>query len=269
MLTSVRKRRVHYDLIGDDDAPVVCLVHAMMADGSMWSEQVSALLKARFRALRLDLPGHGGSEASSATTSMKDLADDVVALLDNLRFEKVHYCGLSVGGAIGQALAIHHPSRLASLFLADTTVASAPGARAMWAERLKTVEAAGSLAPLADVTMGRVVTPAFKEKNLVLWTGLRDTILGTQVLGLSQCAQALQDYDFTQHLPNVRVPTLVVCGDGDPATPPAEGKRIAGLIPGARFAEIRDARHYPNVERPQQFNAILLEWLGSQPRVSG
>jgi 3-oxoadipate enol-lactonase len=264
MLTQIQKRRVHYDLIGNDGAPVICMVHAMMADGSMWSEQVVPLLGAGFRVLRMDLPGHGGSEASSTPSSAKDLAADVVALLDELGFATMHYCGLSVGGIVGQSLAIHHPNRLTSLFLADTAAASPPGARDMWAERLKLVRDAGSLAPLADVTMGRVVTPAFKEKHMVLWSGLRNTILATQPLGLAQCAHAIEDFDFSQLLPKVRIPTFVVCGDGDPATPPAEGKRIASLIPGARYAEILNARHYPNVEQPQQFNSILIEWLKSQ-----
>jgi pimeloyl-ACP methyl ester carboxylesterase len=120
------------------------------------------------------------------------------------------------------------------------------------------------LAPLADVTMSRVVSAAFKEKNPTLWTGLRETILGTQPLGLAQCAHALADFDFTKELPKVRVPTQIVCGDDDPATPPTEGKRIASLIPGSLFAEIRNARHYPNVEQPALFNAVLLEWLRSR-----
>ena len=264
MLCEIKNRRVHYDLIGSDGAPVVCMVHAMMADGSMWSEQVLPLLAAGFQVLRMDLPGHGGSEASSTPSDAKDLADDVAALLDELRFAKVHYCGLSVGGIIGQSMAIHHPNRLMSLFLADTAAASPPGARDMWTERLKLVRDAGSLAPLADVTMSRVVTPAFKEKNPVLWLGLRNTILGTQPLGLAQCAHAIEDFNFIELLSKVRIPSLVVCGDGDPATPPAEGKRITSLIPGARYAEIPNTRHYPNVEQPQQFNTVLIEWLKSQ-----
>jgi 3-oxoadipate enol-lactonase len=264
MLSKIKNRRVHYDLVGDNSAPVVCMVHAMMADGGMWSEQVLPLLAAGFRVLRMDLPGHGGSDASSTPSRARDLANDVVALLDELGFAKVHYCGLSVGGIIGQAMGIHHSERLISLFLADAAVASPPGARDMWAERLKLVRDAGSLAPLADVTMGRVVTPAFKEMNPVLWLGLRNTILGTQPLGLAQCAHAIEEFDFSEFLPNVHVPTLVVCGDGDPATPPAEGKRIASLIPGARYAEISNARHYPNVEQPQQFNTVLVEWLKSK-----
>jgi 3-oxoadipate enol-lactonase len=264
MFSEVQQRRVHYDLLGDSSAPIVCLVHAMMADESMWSEQVPALLQAGFRVLRMDLPGHGGSEASTKPSTLFDLAENVIGLLDNLSLEKVHYCGLSVGGAVGQAIAIHHRSRLTSLFLADTTCASAPGARDMWNERLKMVEAAGSLAPLVDATMARVVTPGFKEKNPLLWLGLRETILGTQPLGLAQCAPAIADFDFTSKLPTINIPAIVVCGDDDPATPPNEGKKIASLIPGARYAEIRNARHYPNLEQPEQFNAVLFDWLRSK-----
>jgi 3-oxoadipate enol-lactonase len=264
MLFQVNGHRVHYDLIGDDGTPVVCMVHAMMADGSMWSEQVLPLLEAGFRVLRVDLPGHGGSQAHSTPSSAKDLANGIVALLSELGIESVHYCGLSVGGIVGQAMAIHHPHRIASLFLADTAAASPPGARDMWAKRVKLVQDAGSLAPLADVTMDRVVTPAFKEKNGVLWSGLRNTILATPPIGLADCAHAIEEFDFTPLLPKVRIPTMVVCGDGDPATPPAEGKRIASLIPRAKYAEILNTRHYPNVEQPQQFNGILIEWLKSQ-----
>lgn len=264
MLFRIQQRRVHYDLVGDKNAPVVCMVHALMADGSMWAPQVPALLAAGFQVLRLDLPGHGGSEASTAPSTAQDLAQDVVSLLDGLGIARVHYCGLSIGGIIGQAVAIHHPDRLASLFLADTAAASPPGARDMWTDRLKTVQDAGSLAPLAEVTMSRVVTSEFKEENPVLWTGLRDTIVDTQISGLAQCAHTLQDFNFIDQLPALRTPTFVVCGDGDPATPPAEGKRIASLIPGAVYVEIQNAKHYPNIERPEQFNGVLIDWLKSQ-----
>src|ERR1700761_835757 len=139
MLTQINQRKVHYDLIGEAGAPLVCLVHAMMADGSMWSAQVLPLLKAGFGVLRIDLPGHGGSGSSATPSTMVDLANDVIALLDHLNIAKVHYCGLSIGGAIGQALAVQHGARLASLILADTVAASPPNATDMWGERLKAV----------------------------------------------------------------------------------------------------------------------------------
>ena len=264
MLTRINDWRVHYDLIGDRGNPVVLLVHALMADGSLWSGQVPALLKAGYQVLRLDLPGHGGSGARPGACSMNDFANDVALVLDRLHIERVHFGGISIGGMIGQALAIHHPKRVASLFLSDTTCAAPPTAREMWTARLKTVTDAGSLEPLADVTMSRVLSASFKHDNLELWDSLRDTIVGVLPLGLVQCAQALQDFNVAALLPGVQAPTLLVCGDGDLATPPAEAQRIAGLIPGARYVEIANALHYPNVEQGARFNELLVEWLDSR-----
>jgi 3-oxoadipate enol-lactonase len=139
----------------------------------------------------------------------------------------------------------------------------------MWAARLKVVSAAGSLEPLADPTMDRVLTPAFRNANPQVWAALRNTIVEVLPLGLTQCAQALQEFDVAELLRGIRVPTMVACGDGDVATPPAEAKRIAGLIPGARYVEFGDARHYPNVEQARQFNAVLIEWLNSQQQPWG
>jgi 3-oxoadipate enol-lactonase len=264
MLTLINNAKVHYDLVGDRGNPVVLLVHALMADGSLWSGQVPALLKAGYQVLRLDLPGHGGSGARSAPCSMADLANDVVLLLDHLDIKRVHFGGISIGGMLGQALAIHHPGRVASLFLSDTTCAAPPTAREMWSARLKTVAEAGSLEPLADVTMTRVLSPSFKESHPALWQGLRDTIVGVLPAGLTQCAHALQEFNVVNLLPRIQAPTLVACGDGDIATPPAEAQRIASLIPGARYVEIAQALHYPNVEQDARFNEVLVEWLGLQ-----
>ena len=264
MLTKINELRVHYDLIGDNDNPVVLLVHALMADGSLWSGQVPALLAAGFRVLRLDLPGHGGSGARPGPCSMTDLANDAVALLDQLHIAQVHFGGISIGGMVGQALAIHHPKRVASLFLSDTSCAVPAAAREMWAARLKLVSEAGSLEPLADVTMSRVLSAEFKQSNPQMWNALRNTIVGVLPAGLAQCAQALQDFNVVDLLPSVKAPTLLVCGNGDVATPPAESQRIASLIPGARYTEIPNALHYPNVEQSALFTELMVEWLRSR-----
>lgn len=264
MLTRINDWQVHYDLVGDRGNQVVLLVHALMADGSLWSGQVQALLGAGYQVLRLDLPGHGGSGARPGPCSMVDLADDVSRLLDKLHIDQVHFGGISIGGMVGQALAIHHPARVASLFLSDTTCAAPPTAREMWTERMKTVNQARSLEPLADSTMGRVLSSAFKDENPELWNALRDTIVGVMPFGLMQCVQALQTFNVANLLPGIQAPTLVVCGDGDVATPPIEAQRIASLIPGARYIEIPHALHYPNVEQRGKFNELMVEWLISQ-----
>jgi 3-oxoadipate enol-lactonase len=112
--------------------------------------------------------------------------------------------------------------------------------------------------------MERWFTAAFKPRRTARWQEIRDTIVGTTVEGYLGCAAAILGFDFTGQLPSVKVPTLVICGADDPGTPPAENRRIAKLIPGARYEEIAAARHLPNVEQPERFNAILLGWLAGQ-----
>src|SRR5271154_2199659 len=104
-------RNIAFDLVGPAGAPVVCMTHSLASDGGMWAEQVPALLAGGFRVLRIDMRGHGGSDAVAGPYTMSQLAGDVAAVLDALGFAKVHYIGLSIGGMIGQALALEHASR--------------------------------------------------------------------------------------------------------------------------------------------------------------
>jgi 3-oxoadipate enol-lactonase len=111
--------------------------------------------------------------------------------------------------------------------------------------------------------MERWFTDGFKRRNPGRWTQIRDTIVGTTARGFLGCAAAILDFDFVARLPALRVPALVVCGADDQGTPPEGNKRIAALIPGARYEEIAETRHLPNVERPEVFNRIMMGWLGT------
>ena len=264
MLLPLQKRNIAYDLAGAEDAPVVCITHSLASDGGSWAEQVPALLAAGFRVLRIDMRGHGGSDPVSGDYTMQALADDVAAVLDALSLKRVHYVGLSIGGMIGQAFALGHGERLLSALWSDTLPASPAGAADAWRQRMATVRQADSLEPIADGTMERWFTDAFKGRRPQRWKQIRDTVAGTTAAGYLGCAAAILDFDFIPRLPSLKLPLLVVCGASDPGTPPAENRRIADLVPGARYEEIPDARHFPNVERPEAFNAILLAWLEAQ-----
>jgi len=229
--------------------------------GVIRAEQLPPLLAAGYRVLRLDMRGHGGSDPVSGAYTMAQLADDVAAALDFLGIGKVQFIGLSIGGMIGQALAIGHGQRLLSAMLCDTSPQTMAGAQAAWAPRIEAVKKANSLSPLADPTMERWFTDAFKPRNPGRWKEIHATIAGTTPQGYLGCAAAILDFDFTGKLASLRLPTLVVCGAKDEGTPPAGNKKIAELIPGARYEEIADARHFPNVEHPDTFNAIMLGWL--------
>lgn len=264
MLINLPGRHIYYDLAGPETAPVVCFTHSLASDSGMWAEQLPPLLAAGFRVLRLDMRGHGGSSPVAGDYSMAALADDVAAALDALGIGKVHLVGLSIGGMLGQAFAIAHGGRLASLMLCDTAPQSPPGAKEAWGPRMETVRKAGSLVPLADPTMERWFTDAFKPRNPARWKQIHATIAGTTPAGYLGCAAAIMDFDFVPDLPKVKTPTLVVCGDEDPGTPPAGNKRIAELVPGGRYEGIPGARHFPNVEQPEVFNRIMMDWLKSR-----
>jgi len=257
-------RFIAYDLLGPDAGPVVCFTHSLAADGGMWAEQAPALLAQGYRVLRLDMRGHGGSDPVAGDYTMAALAADVAGALDALGIARVHYIGLSIGGMLGQAFAVAHGGRLLSAMWCDTLPASPGGARDAWDQRMATVREANSLAPLADATTGRWLTDAFKARNPARWRQIRDTVEATTPAGYLGCCAAILNFDFTAELPSVRVPTLVVCGAEDAGTPPAQNRGLAALVPGARYEEIANARHFPNVEHPDVFNRIMLGWLDQQ-----
>ena len=264
MLLSFAGRRLYYDLVGPEGGPVVCITHSLASDSGMWAEQMSPLLQAGFRVLRIDMRGHGGSDPVAGDYTMKTLAGDVALILEALSLPRVHYIGLSIGGMIGQAFAIDYGAKLISALWSDTLPASPAGAAAMWDERMSTVRRANSLEPIADGTMERWFTDAFKPNRPGRWKQIRDTVAATTPAGYLGCSAAIMNFDFTAQLPALRVPTLVVCGANDPGTPASENRRLAGLVPGGRYEEIANARHFPNVERPEAFNRIMMGWLEAQ-----
>jgi 3-oxoadipate enol-lactonase len=264
MLLPLAGRRLYYDLAGPQDGPVVCITHSLASDGGSWAEQVPALLQAGFRVLRLDMRGHGGSDPVAGDYTIQELAGDVAIVLDALGLARVHYIGLSIGGMIGQAFALEHGHKLISALWCDTLPASPPGAAGLWEPRIKAVGEANSLEPIAEASMDRYLSPAFRAKNPGRWKQLHDTVVGTTPAGYLGCAAAILNFDFVPDLPSLRLPVLVVCGEEDAGTPASDNRRLAGLVRGARYEEIAGVRHFPNVEAPDPFNRIMLDWLGAQ-----
>jgi 3-oxoadipate enol-lactonase len=265
MLIRADGRNQYYDLCGPESGPVVCMAHSLSADSGIWAEQLPPLLAAGLRVLRIDMRGHGGSDPGQANCNMAALADDVARVLDFLGLDRVHLVGLSIGGMIAQAFAVSHGQRLRSLFLSGTAPERLAGGAALWQPRFDAIARSGSVEPLADGTMTRWFTDAFKLARPGRWQQIRSTIAATSPAGYVAGATAIIDFDITAQLPAVRVPTLVVCGSDDTGTPPAGARKIATLIPGARYEELPVARHVPNVEYPDRFNRLLLDWLGAQP----
>jgi 3-oxoadipate enol-lactonase len=263
MLHTQRDFRIHYDLLGPSRAEVVCMTHSMTSDSGMWAEQVPSLLTAGFQVLRIDMRGHGGSEAPGEMATLKELALDVLGVLDGLGMHKAHYIGLSIGGMIGLTLALNSPARFNSFLLADTAYTTV-GDKAVTGQRMKDVKAAGHLLGLVDGNMERRFSDEFRQANPIRSAALRETLLATKIPGYLACTGAMQNFDYEKQLPEIKTPTLVVCGSDDLSTTPEMNRKIAGLIPGAAYVEIAGGRHFPNVEFPDEFNAIMLDWLNRQ-----
>jgi 3-oxoadipate enol-lactonase len=264
MLLPLKDRSIAYDLVGSENGAVVCMTHSLASDGGMWAEQVPPLLAAGFRVLRLDMRGHGGSDPVAGDYTMSALASDVAAVLDALAIARVHFIGLSIGGMLGQAFALEHGNRLTSAMWCDTLPSTPSGAPEVWQQRVDAVRTANSLAPLAEPTVERWLTEAFKARNPGRYKQIRDTIVGTTPTGYLGCVAAIRNFDFIARLPTVKLPVLVVCGSDDAGTPAADNRKLAGLVPGGRYEEIANALHFPNVEHPDTFNRIMLGWLNAQ-----
>ena len=249
--------RLFYRMEGPDGAPPIILSNSLGTDHLMWQPQAEALGHA-FRVVRYDQRGHGASEVPAGPYTIERLGRDVLALADHLELERFSFCGLSMGGLTGQWLAIHAAVRLDRLVLAATAAHLPP--REAWDQRIALVEEKG-LAGIVDMAIERFFSPNFRRSAPAIVAGFSHTFLATAPEGYIACCQALRDADLRQGIAGLELPSLVISGSVDPATPPASGAFIAKTIGGARFVVLEGA-HIINVEQPEAFNRELLGFLG-------
>jgi 3-oxoadipate enol-lactonase / 4-carboxymuconolactone decarboxylase len=245
---------VHHRLHGPGDAPVVMFANSLGTTLEMWDDQAAALAT-RYRVLRYDQRGHGRSPAPPGPYSVAELAEDAVALLDRLGIERVSFCGLSLGGAVGMTLALRAPQRLERVVLCCTGLEFLPLEE--WAERSEKVRAGGMQA-IAPAVLERWFTPA-AERALV--ERFRAMLLSCPPEGYAACCAALAGHDLRGVLGDVRLPVLAIAGDDDPVTPPAKLVAIRDAIPGARLHVVPGARHIVNAEQPRDFTHALTTFL--------
>ena len=250
---------MNYTLDGPAGAPVVMLSHSLATDLSMWDPQMPALTP-RYRVVRYDTRGHGGTDAPAGAYSLEQLADDARALARGLGLPRVHWIGLSMGGMIGQTLALKSPELFASLCLCDTSSRVPVEARPLWADRIKTAEAQG-MAPLLEPTLGRWLTGPTREQGGPLVDRIKKMILSTNPSGYAGCCHAISQLDLTDRLSRITIPTLIVVGEEDQGTPVAASRAINEQIKGSQLAIIKAAAHLSNMERPEEFNRIITGFL--------
>jgi 3-oxoadipate enol-lactonase/4-carboxymuconolactone decarboxylase len=225
----------------------------------MWEPQVPGLLP-YFQILRYDIRGHGASDAPSGGYTIERLGQDALSLADSLGIGEFAFCGISLGGAIGQWLASNAPARLSKLILANTSPQF--GSPANWETRRTTVLEDGTAA-IADMAMSRFFSPQTLGSPEA--SSVRSILLGTDRIGYAGCCAALRDFNHVAHLPQIQVPTLVIGGDRDVSTPwPGNGEILAREIPKASAVQL-PAAHLSNLERPRSFLAALLDFLLPPP----
>ena len=251
--------RINVALSGNTSGPVVLMSHSLATSLDLWAPQL-AVLEPLFRVLRYDTRGHGASDAPQGAYTLAQLADDAVAVMDALEIEAVHWVGISMGGMIGQAVALNHAARLRSLVLCDTAAVVPPEAQTLWQQRLEKARGEG-MAALADETLQRWFTPRYLAKGPPGVRRIRDMILSTPVPGFIGCSEAIRRLDFLDQLADIRLPTLIIVGEQDPGTPVANSEAIHSRIKDSRLEIISSAAHLCNVEQAETFNQILLGFL--------
>jgi 3-oxoadipate enol-lactonase len=248
--------RIHYLLEGPAGAPVGVFSNSLGTNYSMWNGQAVEFQK-KLRILRYDTRGHGDSSATPGPYCIAQLAQDVLGLLDGLHLERVHFCGLSMGGMIGMWLGVNAPERLNRLILCNT--AAKIGTAETWNSRIEAVRK-GGMKSIASSVIERWFTPAFQKKNPAAVVATLRTLAQTNPEGYAACCAAVRDFDYREQLSKIRVPTQVMSGAHDPATPPADGRFLAEQIPGARYAEL-NAAHLSNIEDWDRFNLEVTAFL--------
>jgi 3-oxoadipate enol-lactonase len=261
MLIKANGIQLNYELSGKKDGSFVILSHSLGSSLMMWNPQMKAL-EPHFQVLRYDIRGHGKSEAPPGAYALELLGEDAVALLDVLEIEKVHWVGLSMGGMIGQSVALNYPKRLESLALCDTGAAIAPEAQPIWQERIDAVREKGVASQL-EPTMERWFTPAFLKLNSYMLGVIRKEFLATPAQGYLGCIYAIRKLNYLERLSAINVPTLIMVGEDDPGTPVSASEAMHRRIPNSKLVIIKSARHLSNVEQPEVFNTNLLTFLKS------
>jgi 3-oxoadipate enol-lactonase len=248
--------RIYVEAAPDNGKPPLVFSNSLGTNLHMWDAQMAAFGE-HFRVIRYDSRGHGRSDAPKGPYSIERLGRDALAVFDALGLKRTSFCGLSKGGMVGQWLGAHSPQRLERLVVSNT--AAHMPALDLWNQRIEIATTRG-MAPLAKGIVERWFTPEFRAANPAEVERITNMVLATPPLGYAACCVAIRDMDQREAIRSIAVPTLVVVGEKDPATPPDRGEEIHRLVAGSRLARI-DASHLSNIEKTDAFNRTVLAFL--------
>ncbi len=249
--------KLNVSVSGDPGAPPLVLAHPLGANLHVW-DAIAPTLAEKFRLVRFDARGHGGSAIPPGPYALAELGCDVLALMDELCVTRAHFLGQSMGGAIGQWLMIFAPDRLRKVVLANTA-SHFPDA-AGWNARIRAARGPG-MATLAPVVLQRWLTEGFREKNPAETERILKMLSACDPLGYAACCSALRDLDLREAIRGApSIPTLVIAGDADVSTPPALGEALAASLPDSRLLRL-PAAHLSGVEQAAAFLKAAMEFL--------
>jgi 3-oxoadipate enol-lactonase len=248
--------RTRYEESAPHPVPYLLFCNSLGTTLDMWALQLSGLSHS-FRVLRYDIRGQGRSDVPPGPYSISQLADDLIALLNQLGIHRVHFCGLSMGGMIGMSLALRYPDRLSKLILCNT--APKIGTAETWNARIDAVQK-GGMAAIVEGVLERWFTRGFREKDPVAIELTRRMLLNSSVEGYTACCAAVRDMDVREEIGRIRLPVLVISGTHDPVTTPRDGQLLRDTIPGAEYKEL-PAAHLSNVEAEEAFTMEVSRFL--------
>jgi 3-oxoadipate enol-lactonase len=254
---------LNYALDGANGTPAVLLGGSLGTTLAMWEPQLP-VLSARFKVIRYDHRGHGGSPVPAGPYTLDELGSDLLAMLDRLELERVSCCGLSLGGMVGMWLAINAPARIERLVLICTSAYLPPAEG--WTQRAATVREAGSPEAVADGVIARWFTESFARRRPDVVARHRAMIADTSAEGYAGCCEAIAIMDLRPGLAGIVAPTLVIAGAQDPSTPPEHARTIAAGIPGARLEILDPAAHLSSVERSADVTPLIVDHLNAGER---
>jgi len=251
--------RLAHRLDGPESRPVLVFGNSLGTTWELWDGQVAALADV-WRIVRFDHPGHGRSPLPDGALTVESIADDVLGLVDELGLERLTFCGLSLGGAVGMAAARLAPDRIERLVLCCTSARF--GEPEGWHDRARLVRAGGT-AIVAERVLERWFTDGTRRTDTATAARFRTMLEAVPSEGYAACCEALALWDARGELGAISARTLVVAGERDIATPPADGAFLAESIPGATLTVLPGAAHLANIEQPELFERALVEFLST------
>jgi 3-oxoadipate enol-lactonase len=248
---------INYQIDGPEGAPWIVFSNSLATSTAMWDDQAAAL-KDKFRVLRYDQRGHGGTEVTAGRYAFDTLLADALGLMDALGIKKAHFGGLSMGGATAMGLAERYPDRFDRIIVCDSPCQSTPQSAQQWEERIVIAQDKG-IDALVEPTVSRWFPPETVAKNPPHLDKIRAMFRATPVNGFIGCAAALADHDYVSTIAAVKHPVLFICGEKDAPGPAM--RKLHATLSGSRYVEMPGAGHISNMDRPAEFTKAIRDFI--------